>query len=450
VRGRKVLLVNPWIHDFAAYDLWARPLGLLIVGSVVRRNGVEVSFIDCLGDDLASDRRPGGHGKFRRSTIEKPEPLGFVPRTYARYGIDPGEFARRLEEIPAPDAVLVTSMMTYWYPGVREAVGIVKDAFPGVPVILGGVYATLCTDHARLASGADYVVAGTGEARVIELLCSLWGCSAEYVPDEDDLDSLPYPAFDVMDNLDSVCVRTARGCPYRCAYCAAPVLSGSPSYRKTRAVIEEILHWERSRGVKDVAFVDDALLTPRPRALEFLGGLASKSGDVRFHCPNALHAREISSEVARLMREAGFVTVRLGLETADAFRQRATGGKVTNDEYLWAVDALVGAGYESRDIGVYVLCGLPDQEPEEVLDTVRFVLSSGATPLLAEYSPIPHTPLWDEAQKASPYPISDEPLFHNNTILPCAQRRFLEVFPEIKRLALTGRRASWTPCARDP
>ena len=32
--GKNILLVNPWIHDFAAYDFWLKPLGLLYLGNV--------------------------------------------------------------------------------------------------------------------------------------------------------------------------------------------------------------------------------------------------------------------------------------------------------------------------------------------------------------------------------------------------------------------------------
>ena len=38
-----ILLVNPWIHDFAAYDFWAKPLGLLILAAVLRGQGCSVA-----------------------------------------------------------------------------------------------------------------------------------------------------------------------------------------------------------------------------------------------------------------------------------------------------------------------------------------------------------------------------------------------------------------------
>ena len=46
--GPHILLVNPWIHDFAAYDVWAKPLGLLLLGGVLRAHGARVSYLNCL------------------------------------------------------------------------------------------------------------------------------------------------------------------------------------------------------------------------------------------------------------------------------------------------------------------------------------------------------------------------------------------------------------------
>jgi len=48
-------------------------------------------------------------------------------------------------------------------------------------------------------------------------------------------------------------------------------------------------------------------------------------------------------------------------------------------------------------------------------------LRLGALPKLAEYSPIPGTVLWPAAVKSSRYPIREEPLFHNCTLLPAAE-----------------------------
>jgi len=120
-----ILLVNPWIHDFAAYDFWAAPLGLLSLGGVLRHHGVKVSYLNCL--DRFHPRAPKtdpasrcGRGPYLKTKIPNPKGLGGIPRTYSRYGIPPEWLREDLRSIPRPDLILVTSLMTYWYPGVQE------------------------------------------------------------------------------------------------------------------------------------------------------------------------------------------------------------------------------------------------------------------------------------------------------------------------------------------
>ena len=67
------------------------------------------------------------------------------------YGIQPEWLREDLQSLPRPDVILVTSMMTYWYTGVQETIGVLRDIFADVPLILGGIYATLCREHFRLA-----------------------------------------------------------------------------------------------------------------------------------------------------------------------------------------------------------------------------------------------------------------------------------------------------------
>jgi len=138
-----------------------------------------------------------------------------------------------------------------------------------------------------------------------------------------------------------------------------------------------------------------------------------------FHCPNGMHLREITPRVAPLLFNAGFRTIRFGFETASAARQATTGGKVTTEELRRAVAYLREAGYGQDDIGIYLLCGLPGQEAREVEEGIDLVRRAGARPILAEFSPIPGTSLWDEALRHARYDIGNEPLFHNNSLMPC-------------------------------
>ena len=220
---KNILLINPWIYDFAAYDFWIKPLGLLYLASLFRKNGYHIHFIDCLNARHSQLRcnagaKPikrdiTGHGKFPQERIPKPQSLREIKRNYKRYGITPAVFTDELKSSVTPDLILVTSVMTYWYPGVFEVIRITKQTFPDIPIVLGGIYATLCPEHA-LRSGADITIAGAGEKHIPFLLRDFFGDDPVYVPDPDDLDSMPYPALDLLPLKDQFPILTSRGCPY--------------------------------------------------------------------------------------------------------------------------------------------------------------------------------------------------------------------------------------------
>ena len=138
-----ILLVNPWIHDFAAYDVWAKPYGLLSLAAMLRTHGIRVSYIDCLDrfHPKAPARRPHhrhGRGPYHKVAIPHPKGLENIPRTYSRYGIAPEWLREDLRALDPPDMIMVTSLMTYWYPGVFETISELKQVFPETPLLLGG------------------------------------------------------------------------------------------------------------------------------------------------------------------------------------------------------------------------------------------------------------------------------------------------------------------------
>ena len=438
-----ILLVNPWIHDFAAYDVWAKPLGLLLLGAVLRAHGARITYLDCLnrfhpaGQSRPSPARRNGRGPYLKTIIPKPPGLEDVPRHFCRYGIAPELAAADLATLDPPDLVLVTSMMTYWYPGVRETIATVKAAYPQVPVVLGGIYATLCTAHARRTCGADRVVTGAGEAALLPLMDELIGWSPAPRFDPADLDLLPWPALDLEHHLAHAPVLTSRGCPFRCAYCASHHLQPHLRRRSPSRVLEEIVHWHRSRGVSDFAFYDDALLIDaQTHIVPLLEGIVAAGIDVRFHTPNALHIRELTPALARLMLRAGFRTIRLGLETTDFEQRQTMDRKVNAAQFHRAVSCLKTAGFSAGQVGAYLLAGLPGQDFMAVADAIELVKQAGITPVIAHYTPIPHTPMWPRAVAASRYDLEADPVYANNAIFPCQSEAFSwEVLTRLKRLA---------------
>ncbi|MBE0616403.1 MAG: cobalamin B12-binding domain-containing protein, partial [Proteobacteria bacterium] len=201
----RLLLVNPWIADVSAYNFWVRPLGLYAVAEWASERGCDLALVDCLAPFPAP-------GRFRREPVATPQALRGFPRRFARYGISPPEFRTRVASAGSFDAVLMTSAMGYWYPGVVWAVRELRTLLPGIPILLGGVYPTLWPEHARRHSGADQVLAGPLEVRSDELAEALG------LPREPARPRRPWWAFGLHDGAPWTAVRTARGCPYRCSY----------------------------------------------------------------------------------------------------------------------------------------------------------------------------------------------------------------------------------------
>jgi radical SAM superfamily enzyme YgiQ (UPF0313 family) len=190
-------------------------------------------------------------------------------------------------------------------------------------------------------------------------------------------------------------------------------------------VADEIEYWTTQFQVNNIAFDDDALLIESSKHfIPLMKEVIRRGIPCNFHTPNALHIRGIDQEVAGLLFKCGFKTIRLGFETSVEKSQIETGGKVTNKELKRAIRCLKRAGYSGKEIGVYVMAGLPGQRAGEARESVAYVKEAGAKPVLVEYSPIPHTPLFEEAKKFSPFDLENEPLFHNNTIFPCQWEGF--------------------------
>jgi radical SAM superfamily enzyme YgiQ (UPF0313 family) len=434
--GPSLLLINPWIYDFAAYDYFAQPLGLLYLAGLLQAHGLMVHFLDCLGA-LHAKAGPFGTGRYPKEILPSPPALQEITRRYGRYGISEAAFRARLAQVPKPAAILVTSLMTYWYPGVAAAIRLAREHFSDVPVILGGIYATLCPEHARQHSGADYVLTGPGEAAVFTILKEIAGLTG---PEptlclDNGLDSLPYPALNLLDHPAYFPILTSRGCPLACSYCASHLVQPVYRRRQPQAVAAELTYWQERLRLSDAAFYDDALLVQsEDHLLVILEELVRRGRIFRFHTPNGLHARLITPEVARWLKLANFVTLRLGAETT-ALGPARLDQKLAKGELAAALAHLKAAGFSSQEIGVYLLIGLPDQEENEVVASITEVKALGATPVLALYSPIPGTNLWNLAQSKARYDLNADPIFHNNSLLPCWPQFSWERYTRLKRLA---------------
>ncbi len=301
-----VLLVNPPIYDFSAYDYWLKPYGLLRVAGMMRQQ-LEMPLFDYLDrwhphvlTPVQSDA--WGRGPFAADRVSTPEVLADVERPYRRYGLPRRAFQAFLSAHEPFDVALVQTVMTYWYLGVREVIEDIRARSAQTKIVLGGVYATLCPDHAANL-GADLVVERTD-------LGPLWAL-LQVTPQPEQI-----PLWEAYETLHVGCLKLADGCPFRCTYCSVPQVYPPFASRPLDRSLAE-LAWLCERGVDNVAFYDDALLfKPEELLLPFLRQVVQCGHRVNFHTPNALNARFITQEVADLMVAGGFKTFHLGFESS--------------------------------------------------------------------------------------------------------------------------------------
>lgn len=236
LEDKRILGINPPVHDFAFFDLWAKPMGLLYILGKLRDLGNSIHLVDCIHD--ARDI-PKSFGRWVPSRLEIPKPETYrnIPRRYWHFGLGREALRARLKTIPRPDLVLVTSSMTYWYPGVFWCIEVVRETLPSVPIFLGGAYPVLCPGHA-CQSGADMI-----QTDPMPLPLSM-------------------PAMDLYENLSYGVTLTSTGCPGRCSYCASRILWPKFTRRDIKEVLKE-LSVQVALGATDIAFYDDALIVDK-------------------------------------------------------------------------------------------------------------------------------------------------------------------------------------------
>lgn len=424
----RILLVDPWIYDFSAYDFRQKPLGLLYIGAILAKLGYHIALLDCMdryqpawADTVESSPEREGAGKFPREELAKPAALADIPRKYCRYGVPRDRLETWLRNQPPPDIILMTSFMTYWYPAVVDMAELLRLFFPRAVLVLGGVYSTLCPEHARQNVRPDYLIEGEGEQAAVRLIASLCdGPGADFAFSH--LDELPYPWYQGYPVLASIALVTSRGCPYACSYCASRILTAGYRRREASAVFREIRHWQEIRGVRQFAFFDDALLHQAEHyAKPLLRLLTGLDASLSLHTPNGVQPRCIDAELAGLLFSAGTKSLRLSFESGSALRQQ---GKVNADELESALNHLYRAGYSAAEIGVYILAGMPGQPMREVRESARRVHEMGARIYLASYSPIPGTREYQECVARGEWDAREDLLLTNNSLFPFWRKRY--------------------------
>jgi radical SAM superfamily enzyme YgiQ (UPF0313 family) len=240
----------------------------------------------------------------------------------------PAEWEKRLvdlnvtslnhEDLAWADYVFI-SAMAIQRDSVRATIAECKEA--GVKIVAGG---PLFTMEYEEFSDVDHLVLNEAELTLPPFLADLAdGCAQPiYTTTEyPDISQTPAPLWELVNlkHYDTVSIQFSRGCPYNCEFCNVTTLLGHRPRLKTAAqIITELdglydLGWR-----KGVFFVDDNFIgnkkqlksTVLPALIEWRKG---KVG-MPFNTEASINLAD-DPELMRLMTEAGFTTVFVGIET---------------------------------------------------------------------------------------------------------------------------------------
>lgn len=232
-----------------------------------------------------------------------------------------------------PDAVVANLTTT----GAEHDYAMLGVTPPGIRRIAFGTHAQSLREEA-FRRGVDFILLGDPEAALAGLIDhGLDGRDADGVLTAErmhkpphqwgDLDTLPFPALDLIDNraYHSSIIRRgrrftlllgSRGCPFACTYCLYPVLFGGENrFRSVKNIVDEMERDYRAFGIDAFYFLDATFNLKASRVEAFCRELIARRLPVEWSCN--MRVAPVSRDLLRLMKQAGCDWVFYGVEDQD-------------------------------------------------------------------------------------------------------------------------------------
>ncbi len=226
-----------------------------------------------------------------------------------------------------------------------------KACLPRVTIVIGGAHASAVPYLVAASPYVDYVVKGEGDMALPLLANALehgvaphdvagiyWKDNGVVLGNDPawvrDLDSLPFPAYDLLDMQaysrancmhgepasasPAMPVITSRGCPWRCLFCSIhPIWGGrfrSHSHTYTTALID---HLVTTYGIRHLLLEDDNFSYDLPRAKSILRHLATRNPRITWSTPNGLSIASLDEEFLMLSKASGCTRLTMAIESGD-------------------------------------------------------------------------------------------------------------------------------------
>ena len=268
----------------------------------------------------------------------------------------------------------------------------------GIPVVFGGIHATVLPDEC-LEHG-DAVVIGEGEGVWPRLLDDAAQGALQPIYQARQavrLDRLPPPPFHKLSNpnryVTTKVVRATRGCPNRCSFCTVGTFTGR-IYRKRP--VDDIIREIRSMPGKYLFFLDDNLGVDRRWALELFAALRPLK--LKWYGAVSLNALEDGVFIREAAR-CGCKYLGIGFESINAKTLKAMNKRKTNDPRRYK-DIIRNLHRHGISIVGYFLMGFDTETAEDYRRLGDFLLDTGIEiPSISALTPYPGSPIWSRLER---------------------------------------------------
>jgi len=343
----------------------------------------------------------------------------------------PDAIAERARAIEA-DVVGLSAMTTTacLLPGVVEAV---RAARPEAFIVLGGPYVSASDRLVLGAIDADAAVPGEGELAFEQLLRArfdggdlgdvpgiMWRSPEGEVvvnpgvtPFVEDLDSLPLPAYDLIDlpaywgrkttvpilRRRYATLITSRGCPYQCIWCHK-IFGKRTRMHSAARIIEEMEFLHGKYGVVDFDIQDDTFNIRRQRVLDLCGTILDRGHRFKLAIPNGVRGDIMTPEVIDALADAGLYMCMFALESGSPRIQKWTRKNLNIPRYL---DACRRTAERRVFIQTCCMMGFPTETEDDLDMTIETACDSYAhTASFFITTPYPGTPLYEWVRENEP------------------------------------------------
>ena len=332
---------------------------------------------------------------------------------------------------------------------MAEATLKVRQALPRALILMGGPHVSAFRAEAMQDTAADALVVGEGELAFEQILQVYLGggfhpssrrlgdrdfsgvpglvwrnadgdvvTNPGAMPPIEDMDSLPFPAYDLIDirkywRLNSfsllpprryLSIMTSRGCPYQCTYCHR-IFGKRFRAQSPERIVAEIEHCLRTFGVDEIEILDDIFNHDTARVLEFSQLVKKRNLKFRLAFANALRGDTLTQETVDALVDAGMYYTACALESGSARVQKHMGKFLNIPRFLKGVEMIVNRRVFTLG---YVMLGFPTETEAELQESIDVACASrlhSATFLTV--TPYPNTELYDQVMRTDPEKLAN-------------------------------------------